>query len=97
MILMFFAMVMSSDDMYDNNIGDAIQLVRWSPESFYSNFGFKRGKHDINLNFGIGAMFIEPGCFLMKSTVIELKNRHYGQPSLLIRTLDIDPTVIHKL
>ena len=83
--------------MYDNDIGDAIQQIGWSPESFYSKFGFKRDKYDINLNFGIGTTFIEPGCCLMKSTVRELKNRHYGQPSPLIRTLDIDPTVIHKL
>eukprot|EP00978_Attheya_sp_CCMP212_P034140 scaffold141751_cov33-Attheya_sp.AAC.1 len=48
-------------------------------------------------NFGFDGEFIEQGCFLMKTSIraLKIKPKHILPDN--VRTLDIDPNVVHKM
>eukprot|EP00978_Attheya_sp_CCMP212_P002547 scaffold5157_cov34-Attheya_sp.AAC.3 len=69
---------------------------RGSPEGFYYKYGF-RSDTVSHQNFFIDDEFIKQGCFLMKTTVRALKIKPKPILPDNVRTLDIDPNVVHKM
>jgi hypothetical protein len=92
-----FAMVMNACDIPDATAGGrSNNRPGGSPESFYYKYGF-RTDTESNNNFFIDDEFIEQGCFLMKTTVRALKIKPKTILADNVRTLDIDPNVVHKM
>jgi hypothetical protein len=92
-----FAMVMNATDIPDATAGRrSVSAPVGSPESFYYKYGFRCDIESSN-NFGIDREFIEQGCFLMKTTILSLKIKPKPILADNVRTLDIDPNVVHKM
>jgi hypothetical protein len=66
------------------------------PKDFYARYGFVEDVEDSN-NFSIDRAFIEPGCIVMYTQIMNLRLQTYSPLQLNARTLDIDPTVINEM
>jgi hypothetical protein len=96
------AMVMPQEYILDPNSKKRKQSRRKkAPEdepssmSFFSKYGFKLSPRGDN--FCIDDNFIETNCIIMWTTIASLKNRTYKKLGENVRTLDIDPKVVHEM
>eukprot|EP00978_Attheya_sp_CCMP212_P020901 scaffold60465_cov57-Attheya_sp.AAC.2 len=72
-------------------------ILSGPPKAFYKKYGFVEDPSSTSQNFDIDKKFIETGCFLMVTKIQHLKIQTYSVLKLNVRTLDIDPTVIHQM